>query len=141
MSIEPAGQPRELKILVVDDDRDGAESLAILLQLSGHQVRLAYDGKQALTIAREFIPNVALIDLGLPMMNGFEVARLIRQEPALNTTVLVALTGYGREDDKRESVKAGFDHHLVKPTDFNALEQVLQTVADSEQADNSRTPN
>ena len=141
MSIEPAGHPHELKILVVDDDRDGAESLAILLQLSGHQVRLAYDGKQALTIAREFIPNVALIDLGLPVIDGFEVARLIRQEQALNTTVLVALTGYGREDDKRDSVKAGFDHHLVKPTDFNALEQLLQTVAGGEQADHSRAPN
>jgi CheY-like chemotaxis protein len=136
MNVENAGRARALKILVVDDNRDGAESLAALLQLSGHEVRLAYDGEKALAIAREFVPDVAFIDLGLPLMDGFQVARLMRKERALKTAVLVALTGYGHDEDKRQCMEAGFDHHLVKPADLDALERLLQNVPGAGQPNN-----
>jgi PAS domain S-box-containing protein len=112
---------RRARILVVEDNPDAADSLMMLLELLGHRVRVAYDGIAALELARANVPDVMLIDIGLPGMDGHEVARRVRRDPALKDIVLVAMTGYGREEDKREALTAGFDYHLVKPVDPDAL--------------------
>jgi signal transduction histidine kinase/DNA-binding response OmpR family regulator len=109
------------RVLLVDDNRDGAESLAMLLRLSGHEVRVCNDGPAALVAASEFRPDVVLLDIGLPGMDGFEVARRLRQRSELENVMLVALTGYGQEEDRRKAQQCGFDHHLVKPADPAAL--------------------
>jgi CheY-like chemotaxis protein len=130
-SITEAGQPtiRPLRMLVVDDNVDAAEILEILLTESGHEVRIAHDGPAALEAALEFRPNVVLLDIGLPEMDGYEVAKRIRQQPTLTNVVLVALTGYGQETNRQRSQEAGFDHHLVKPADFQKVQQILATVS------------
>ena len=112
-------------VLVVDDNRDSAESLAALIGTLGHEVHLAHDGQQALALARQLAPDLVLLDIGMPGMNGHEVARRLRTDSALADMILIALTGYGSEDDRRASHEAGFDGHLVKPIDFNALERIL----------------
>jgi signal transduction histidine kinase/ActR/RegA family two-component response regulator len=113
------------RILVVDDNRDSAETLALLLQFSGHDVRTAYDGPAALELAQAASPEVVLLDIGLPQMNGLEVARRMRQELGLKDTLLVALTGYGQDEDRRRSQEAGFDAHMVKPVDLDELHSLL----------------
>ena len=117
-------------VLVVDDNVDAAQSLAKLLQASGHDVRMAYDGPSALEAALNYRPDVVLLDIGLPGLNGFEVAKRIRQQPTLKNIVLVAMTGYGQEADRQRSQEAGFDHHLVKPADFDTVQKILATVPD-----------
>jgi CheY-like chemotaxis protein len=107
------GPPRS--VLVVDDNRDAADSLAELLQLAGHHVRVAYDGPAALGLARVQPPDVVLMDIGMSGMDGLEVARRLRQDLGLMKTLLVALTGYDGESDRRRSEEAGFNAHLVKP--------------------------
>ena len=96
-----------------------------LLELMGHAVRLAYDGEEALQVARDFLPDVALVDVGLPKMNGFEVARYMRKDAELKHTLLVAQTGWGQEHARRRTKEAGFDHHLVKPADVGELREIL----------------
>jgi PAS domain S-box-containing protein len=113
------------RILVVDDNVDAAESLAMLLRLGRHEVRTAHDGPTALGVAGEFRPEVVLLDLGLPQMDGFEVARRLRGQAEMRATLLVALTGYGQEEDRRKSREAGFDWHMVKPLDRDALMKLL----------------
>jgi signal transduction histidine kinase len=113
------------KVLVVDDNRDAAESLSLLLRLNGYEVRTAYDGEAALQAARDYLPDVAVLDLGLPRMDGYEVARRIRQEPALAGITLVAASGYGQEEDRRRSGEAGFDQHLIKPVEMEDLLGIL----------------
>jgi PAS domain S-box-containing protein len=113
------------RILVVDDNTDAAESLALLLRISGHEVRTAYDAPTALDVARVQPPEVVLLDIGLPGTNGLEVARRMRQNLGLNDALLVALTGYGQDDDRRRSHEAGFNAHLVKPVDLDALQKLL----------------
>jgi PAS domain S-box-containing protein len=120
-------QPR--RVLVVDDNVDAAESLAMVLRMMGHQARTAHNGQAALAAAQEFQPQVALLDIGLPGMDGYEIARRFRRQPGLGQALLVALTGYGQEDDRRRSREAGFDHHLVKPVDLDALQQLLAGAA------------
>jgi PAS domain S-box-containing protein len=123
---ETAPAPRSaLRILVVDDNVDAADSLTMLLQLAGHEVRTAHDGPTALLIAQAFHPEVVLLDIGMPGMDGYEVARRLRQQPQGQAAHLVALTGWGQETDRRRSTEAGFDYHLVKPVQPNALEEVL----------------
>ncbi len=119
---EPA--PRR-RVLVVDDNVDSATTLGMLLELMGHEVRVTHDGESALAAAPEFAPEIVLLDIGLPGMDGYEVARRLRQMPALNGAVLVAQTGWGQEEDRRRSQQAGFQHHLVKPIDPDALNAVL----------------
>jgi CheY-like chemotaxis protein len=116
------------RILVVDDNRDATETLAALLQLSGHETATAYDGKSAIEIAESFRPDVLLLDIGMPELNGYEVARRVRALPWGGETTLVALTGWGQEDDRRRSQDAGFDAHLVKPVDHAQLMQLLASV-------------
>jgi DNA-binding response OmpR family regulator len=111
------------RILVVDDSQDSAESLALLLELHGHEVRTAFAGPAALEAASTFLPEIVLLDIGLPGMDGYEVARRLRVEH--DGCRLIALTGYGREDDRERSREAGFDHHLVKPVDLAELTRVL----------------
>jgi signal transduction histidine kinase len=111
------------RVLVVDDNRDAADSLALLLRSLGHEVRTAYDGEQALLLAPSFAADMVLLDIGLPQMNGFEVARRLRSDGS--AARLVALTGYGQPEDLRLSREAGFDAHLVKPVDFDRVAEVL----------------
>lgn len=112
------------RILVVDDNADAAETLALLLRARGHEVRVAYDGTSALELCREFDPQAALLDIGLPQIDGYELARRLRNEHE-RRLLLIALTGYGRDDDRRLSQDAGFDYHLVKPVDFPTVEALL----------------
>jgi signal transduction histidine kinase len=113
------------RILVVDDNRDGAESLAMMLKLMGHETQTAYDGVAALEAAEAFRPAVVLLDIGLPRLNGYEVARRLRQQPWGETMVLIAQTGWGQDEDKSRSRDAGFNFHMVKPIDPAALEKLL----------------
>jgi PAS domain S-box-containing protein len=117
------------RALVVDDNVDAADSLALLLRLGGYDVRTANDGPTALEIVPELRPEIVLLDIGLPGMNGYEVARQLRLMPACQGAVLIALTGYGQAEDRRRSQEAGIDHHLVKPVDPPTLEKLLATVA------------
>jgi CheY-like chemotaxis protein len=116
---------RPRRVLVVDDDADTVESLALLLRLRGHEVRVAREGSAALGEARHFGPEVVFLDLGLPGMSGLEVARRMRQEPGLEGVFLVAVSGYGREEDRQRAFDAGFDAHFLKPCDPAALEQLV----------------
>ena len=113
------------RVLVADDNRDSAESLGMLLELAGHRVRLAYDGQEALDAAGEFLPEVLLLDIGLPRMDGYQVATRLRQDPRHDGMLLVAVTGYGTESDRDRGRAAGFDHHLVKPVDPVALRDLI----------------
>ncbi len=113
------------RILVVDDNVDAAQSLAMLLQVSGHEVRTAHDGPTALQLAQTWPPQAVLLDIGLPRMDGYEVARRLRQQPAMENALLVALTGYGQEEDRRRALEAGFNAHLVKPADADELRHLL----------------
>lgn len=115
------------RILVVDDNVDSAESLALFLTLKGHEVRTAHDGQHAIEAVRTFAPAVVLLDIGLPGISGYEVARRLRDNPELRKTFLVALTGYGQAEDLRRAKEAGFDHHLVKPAN-PALGSKLRSV-------------
>ena len=114
------------RVLLVEDNHDAAESLSLLLELLGHRVRVAHDGVAAIEAASASAPDVMLIDIGLPGMDGYEVARRVRREPTLQRVVLVALTGYGREEDKERSLASGFDHHLVKPVDPESLGDLIR---------------
>lgn len=119
------GAPTGRRVLVVDDNVDAAESLALMLEVFGHEARPAFDGPEALAVARGFRPEVVFLDIGLPGMDGYEVARRFRAEPELAGAVLVALTGWGSAEDKLRSERAGFDHHLTKPADAEDLKRVL----------------
>ena len=116
------------RVMVVDDNIDAAQTLADLLTLTGHEARLAYDGLAAVAVALAWCPDVVLLDIGLPGLNGFEVAKRIRLEAAHSAMVLVALTGYGQASDRQRAHEAGFDHHLVKPADFDEVEKILAAV-------------
>ena len=119
---------KRCRILVVDDNVDAAQCLAALLEMTGHEVRLAYDGAAAVEAAIAYQPDVMVLDIGLPGLDGYEVAEQIRQHDALKNIVLIALTGYGRETDLQLSQEAGFDHHLVKPADFTDVQKILVSV-------------
>jgi CheY-like chemotaxis protein len=109
------------RILVVDDNIDAADSLVMLLKISGYTVAAAHTAEAGLALAQTFKPHFILLDLGLPAMGGYEVAKRIRSSPALNDLRMFAVTGYGQEDDKRRSAEAGFEAHLVKPINFDEL--------------------
>jgi CheY-like chemotaxis protein len=120
----PAEIPK--RILIVDDSADTAEMLAMLLQMDGHEVMTADNGPQAVAMAADHHPDVVLLDIGMPGMDGYEVAYRLRQNPALAGEIIVALTGYGQKEDQEHTRRAGFDYHLVKPVDMEALRRVLR---------------
>jgi PAS domain S-box-containing protein len=115
------------RVLVVDDNHDSAESMAILLEIWGHEVRTTYDGPAALALAAEYRPDVVLLDIGLPGMSGYEVAKRLRELPDLAGAILIAVTGYGQHSDRERSRAAGFDHHLLKPVEPARLQELLAT--------------
>ena len=118
------------RILVIEDNRDAAESTRMLLSLIGHEVQTAHTGEAGLALARTFHPNVILCDIGLPGgMNGYDVAKRIRQEPELKSAHIIALTGYGRDEDHQQTQAAGFDLHLIKPVEFSNLRRTLATLS------------
>ncbi len=121
--------PFPLRVLVVDDNMDAADSLALLLEEAGHHVQVAFDGPTALTAALADPPQVVLLDIGLPGLDGFEVAMRLRQQPGLLGVVLVAMTGYGQQADQQRSRDARFNHHLVKPANFEKVQELLATVS------------
>jgi CheY-like chemotaxis protein len=116
----------------VDDSDDGAESLSLLLQVSGYETHKAYDGVEAVEAAERLKPDAILLDIGLPRLNGYEACRQIRHQPWGARVVLVALTGWGMEEDRDKSRDAGFDHHLVKPVDTAVLLKLLGTLTRAE---------
>jgi CheY-like chemotaxis protein len=120
-----SSRTRPLRVLIADDNLDSAESLGMLLDLAGHQVLLAHNGADALALAADNLPDVALLDIGMPGMDGYQVAAAIRRESWGSKLTLVAITGWGQDDDKRRAQAAGFDHHLTKPMDGAALESIL----------------
>jgi CheY-like chemotaxis protein len=131
---EPAGEgPRhsgaERRILVVDDNRDSATSMALMLKLMNNEVRIAHDGVEALEVAESFRPQVILMDVGMPRLNGYETTRRIRERPWGRSVTIIALTGWGQEGDKVLSKEAGCNGHLVKPVNLPDLEKLLAETA------------
>jgi CheY-like chemotaxis protein len=120
------GTERLRRCLIIEDNVDAAESLSLLLQLIGHEAEVAYDGAEGMEKARGFRPEVVLCDIGLPgQLDGYAVARSFRADPELRSAFLIALTGYGQEEDRRRALAAGFDTHLTKPADLDALRDLL----------------
>ncbi len=119
------------RILVVDDNRDSASTLAILLRLMGNVTKTANDGMEAVEAAGDFRPDVVLLDIGLPKLDGYEACRRIRQQPGGADMVVVAVTGWDQDEDRARSSEAGFDHHLVKPVDQATLAEILASVTSS----------
>lgn len=120
------------RVLLVDDNADSSEPLSLLLQAKGHDIRVALEGEEAITLADDFQPSCVVLDLGLPGMDGFEVARRLRQRPYGGAITLVCLTGWGGKDVREKAAQAGFDYHLVKPVDWLQLEGIVR--ADGAQA-------
>jgi CheY-like chemotaxis protein len=115
------------RIVVADDNEDSAQSFALLLSFSGHEVRIAHDGEQALDTMREFRPDVAFLDIGMPRLSGYQVAEMVRAEPWGREMKLIAVTGWGQADDKVRAQSAGFDQHLVKPIDSTDIDRLLDS--------------
>lgn len=114
------------RILIVDDNRDSAISLSMMMNLTGYETATAFDGFEAVGVATQFDPHVVLLDIGLPRLNGYEVCRVLRRMPRAKPFVIVALTGWGQDEDRRKSFDAGFDAHLVKPVDPDTLLRTLR---------------
>ena len=114
------------KILVVDDNHDAADTLAMMLRLKGYDVAVRYDGKDAVAAGAIFLPKIAILDIGMPGLDGYETCRLVRRQTWGKNMVLIALTGYGQEDDIRKSEEAGFDDHLLKPVDLAHLTRLIE---------------
>jgi CheY-like chemotaxis protein len=115
------------RVLLVDDNADSVEPLSLLLEARGHQTRIATGGAEAILLAEEFQPQCVVLDLGLPLMDGYEVARRLREQPNGREVVLVALTGWAGRDVRTKAAEAGFDYHLVKPVNWDELEQIIQS--------------
>ncbi len=125
--LEPAAQ--RFRILVVDDNHDSALSLAMLLSIMGHETRTAHDGESAVAVAKGFLPEVVLLDIGLPKLNGYEVAQRIREQPWGASMFLIAVTGWGQDEDRQRSAEVGLNVHMVKPVEAGALETLLSNLA------------
>ena len=125
-ALEQPQKSRPHRILIADDNRDSAATLAILLEAAGNQVRVAHDGSTAIELAAEYSPDVVLLDIGMPRLNGYDACRIIRAQPSGNQAYIVALTGWGQSEDRKRAEGAGFDCHLVKPVEPAALEQLIR---------------
>jgi two-component system CheB/CheR fusion protein len=139
-ALSPAGEPiarvetakqiaQTSRLLVVDDNIDSADMLVMLLQMLGHEAQAAYSGQTALEMAVKYQPEFVLLDIGMPDMNGYEVALRLRQRPQTKDVRLIAMTGYGQDSDRERSKEAGFDRHLVKPVDPQKLQELLTTLS------------
>jgi CheY-like chemotaxis protein len=115
------------RILIADDNRDAAESLAMLLQLDGHEVTIVHDGQAALAAVQSRRPEIVLLDIGMPKLSGYEVARQVRQGLLGRTVTLVAVTGWGQESDKARALAAGFNHHFTKPIETERLNELIRS--------------
>ena len=124
MSAVPHAGPRQRRVLVVDDNEDAADSLAMLLSAHGDAVRIAYDGEQAIELESAFAPDVVLLDIGLPKLSGYDVARHIRAARGPDP-LIVAITGWGQQEDRDRARQAGFDHHFTKPVDLDRLMELV----------------
>jgi CheY-like chemotaxis protein len=124
------------RVMIVDDSVDGAESMSVLLEMLGHEVRVLYDGASAISAAPDFKPEVVILDIGLPDLDGYHVARALRSQPETAGALLIALTGYGQESDRQRTRAAGFDHHLVKPASLEDVERVIATDGENGQPRN-----
>jgi CheY-like chemotaxis protein len=131
MEIDPVrSQTMAHRLLVVDDNRESAITLAMLLRLEGHEVWVAHDGRTALELAKAHSPDMVFLDIGMPGMDGYEVAREIRKIPEAEKSVLTAVTGWGQQEHRRRTAEAGFNHHLVKPIDLKVVESLLESLTD-----------
>ncbi|HVS78542.1 MAG TPA: response regulator [Steroidobacteraceae bacterium] len=122
------GRNARRRLLVVDDNKDAAESMSMLLEMWGHDVAYAYDGPSALQTAEKWQPQAVFLDIGLPGMDGYEVAERLRELPQAKDAVLIAITGYGQDDDRLRSRRAGIDHHLVKPVAPDTLRSLIDSL-------------
>ena len=125
---DTGGRTPKRRLLVVDDNKDAAESMSMLLEMWGHEVAFAFDGPSALETAEQWQPEAVFLDIGLPGMDGYEVAERLRELPHAKDAVLIAITGYGQDDDRLRSVRAGIDHHLVKPVAPDALRSLIDSL-------------
>jgi CheY-like chemotaxis protein len=123
----PPVPPR--RVLVIDDNQDAANALRLLLETDGHEVKVANDGMSGLALARAYRPDYLLLDIGLPRLSGYDIAASVRADPALKSTVIVAITGYGQLHDRMRTAAVGFDHHLTKPVEFSSLQQLFRAQA------------
>jgi len=123
-----AYRPERRRVLLADDNVDGAESLRLNLEIQGHDVRVAFDGAAALDLADDFRPEIMVLDLGMPKLDGLEVCRRVRARQWGDDVTIIALTGWGQEQDRRRTLEAGFDHHLVKPVEPQALARLISEV-------------
>lgn len=121
--------PKRFRILVVDDNLDSALSLAMMLSIMGHETRTAHDGESAVATAESFLPEVVLLDIGLPKLNGYEVAQRIREQEWGTSMFLIAVTGWGQEEDRQRSSEVGLNVHMVKPVEPSALEKLLASLS------------
>lgn len=124
-----AENPHIYRLLVVDDNENCAKVIMWGLEALGHTAQMATDGQTAIALAKSFIPDAVLLDIGLPGMNGYEICQAMRKEPSLSHTVFIAQTGWSLKEHKERSLKAGFDYHLVKPVDIEALKKLLDNLA------------
>jgi CheY-like chemotaxis protein len=122
---DPAGERTIHRVLVADDNTDSAQSLAMLLEMQGYEVRTVADGQESVRVASQFVPDAILLDIGMPLLNGYDAALQIRRQPRGKDILLIAQTGWGQERDRRRSREAGFDAHLTKPLDFATLMKLL----------------
>ncbi len=129
-----------LRVLVVDDNVDGAETLAMMLELAGHDTRIVYDGEGVLEVAHGFLPDLVFLDIGLPGIDGYAVAGLLRADETLRNVRLIALTGFAGDDDKRRTKEAGFDLHLTKPVSCSMVEDAISRVGGSVSSGGRRSP-
>jgi CheY-like chemotaxis protein len=126
MALEPKGTAVRRRILIADDNRDAADSLAVLLRIEGHEVTVANSGREALASINRLLPEIAVLDIGMPELDGYEVARQVRQQSLGRAVVLIAVTGWGQESDKARALAAGFNHHFTKPVEPARLCQLLR---------------
>jgi CheY-like chemotaxis protein len=126
---QPAARASGHRVLIVDDNQDFANSLAMILRAMDNDVRVAHDGVAGLAIAQEWHPDVGFLDIGMPKLNGYDLARRLRASAGTSAMALVAITGWGQEKDRRDAVSAGFDHHLVKPAEPDRILEILGKVA------------
>jgi CheY-like chemotaxis protein len=134
MTNSESGSSSKLRVLVVDDNRDSADTLAMMMRILGHEAHTAYDGQEAVERAAEVLPDATLLDIGMPRLNGYEAAERIRQQPGGSEMLLLALTGWGQDEDRDRTRAAGFDSHLVKPVDHQQLNQLLMQFAEKRMA-------